>query len=313
MLYENGDGYHNQSMEEEFKIRMAAFRWLKDNERSDKNVFHGQELAEGFNYSGRRITLKGQTGIWFPKGFQMPISITTRKNGPYPTDGISEDGVLTYAYRGTDPNHHDNIGLRNACKTRTPLIYFNEVHDSIYEAAWPIIIIQDDPGTLCVKAMMEPAYQDLRTASILDDNSLSPLDIRRYVTIATKHRLHQTAFRELVLHAYDEKCAICKLHHAQLLDAAHIIPDSTVEGFPIVSNGLSLCKIHHAAFDNNFIGIDQNYTVHVKPEILKENDGPMLRHGLQALNGWALNLPEKRRDRPDRDRLLSRFKQYLEA
>ena len=48
---------------------------------------------------------------------------------------------------------------------------------------------------------------------------------------------------------------LCKLRHAELLDAAHIIADANDEGLPIVPNGLALCKIHHAAFDKNIIGI----------------------------------------------------------
>ncbi len=31
-------------------------------------------LINGFVYEGRRITLKGAAGIWFPKGFSIPIS-----------------------------------------------------------------------------------------------------------------------------------------------------------------------------------------------------------------------------------------------
>lgn len=40
-----------------------------------------------------------------------------------------------------------------------------------------------------------------------------------------------------------------------MLDAAHIIPDPDPDGHPEVSNGLSLCKFHHAAFDRRIIGI----------------------------------------------------------
>jgi predicted restriction endonuclease len=39
-----------------------------------------------------------------------------------------------------------------------------------------------------------------------------------------------------------------QVKHEGLLDAAHIVADSE-EGPPAIQNGLSLCKIHHAAFD----------------------------------------------------------------
>ena len=53
--------------------------------------------------------------------------------------------------------------------------------------------------------------------------------------------------------------------------------------------------------------------MHVRQDILAETDGPMLRHGLQELDGWSLNLPSRRRDHPDRDRLKERFGLFLSA
>ena len=51
-------------------------------------------------------------------------------------------------------------------------------------------------------------------------------------------RLHQATFRERVLHAYRTSCAICRLRHRELLDAAHILPDGHPRGEPVVPNGL---------------------------------------------------------------------------
>jgi len=243
----------------------------------------------------------------------MPISITTRLNGPYKLDSFNSDRTWTYAYRGTDPDHRDNRGLREAMRTRTPLIYFVELYNHFYQAVWPLIIIQDFPSSLCVKAMIEPAYKGLRPGFPMDDIIESPMDVRRYVTVETRRRLHQNAFRELVIHAYDEHCAICNLHHPGLLDAVHIIGDLEDEGIPIINNGLSLCKIHHAAYDQNFIGIDQDYLVHVRGDILEERDGPMLKHGLQELEGWNIRTPQKRSEKPDPDRLALRFREFLSA
>ncbi len=59
----------------------------------------------------------------------------------------------------------------------------------------------------------------------------------------------------MILDAYSDNCTVCHIEHTELLDAARIIPD----GEPVVPNGLSLCKIHHAAFDSNLLGI--NYTM----------------------------------------------------
>ena len=55
----------------------------------------------------------------------------------------------------------------------------------------------------------------------------------------TKARLHQRVFRSQVLLAYDGRCAICRIRHTELLDAAHIIADGKPNGEPVVPNGLS--------------------------------------------------------------------------
>lgn len=72
-------------------------------------------------------------------------------------------------------------------------------------------------------------------------------------------------------------------------------------------NGLSLCKIHHAAYDRGIIGVRPDYVVHVREDVLLEVDGPMLRHGIQDVHGWRLELPKRLADHPDRDRLAERY------
>lgn len=300
-------------MQNETSIRMAVFDWLKSREPWSGGIFSGSELMHGIQVDGRRITLKGQTGIWFPQGFSVPLSITTSNKGPYKLDDIGDDGLVTYAYRGTDPDHRDNRGLREAMRTRTPLIYFKEVQNHKYQAIWPVIIIDDVPGQLCVRAAIDPAYRDLRQGIDFSDITQSPLDVRRYAWSQTRHRLHQNAFREMVVSAYDQRCAICRLNHPELLDAAHIIPDSDEQGTPIIPNGLSLCKIHHAAYDKNILGIDPDYRVHIREDILLERDGPMLKHGLQELDGSSLIVPRREVERPDRERLEVRFGEFRSA
>ena len=48
---------------------------------------------------------------------------------------------------------------------------------------------------------------------------------------------------------------MCRLHHGALLDAAHIVPDGQPKAEPVVPDGLALCKIDHAAYDENLIGV----------------------------------------------------------
>ena len=116
-------------------------------------------------------------------------------------------------------------------------------------------------------------------------------------------------FRARVLAAYERRCAICRLKHVDLLDAAHIVGDAE-SGQPVVPNGLSLCKIHHAAYDRQILGVRPDYVVQVRADVLEEVDGPMLRHGLQDVHGWRLELPTRLVDRPDRELLRQRWSTF---
>jgi putative restriction endonuclease len=120
-------------------------------------------------------------------------------------------------------------------------------------------------------------------------------------------------FRERVLRAYRERCAICRLRHEQLLDAAHILPDTHPKGEPVVPNGLALCKLHHAAFDRNFLGIRPDLVVMVRPDLLKEPDGPMLRHGLQEFHEARIQVPGQRALQPNREFLEERYAMFKGA
>lgn len=75
----------------------------------------------------------------------------------------------------------------------------------------------------------------------------------------------------------------------------------------MVPNGLALCKIHHAAYDRGILGVRPDYVVEVRADVLLEVDGPMLRHGIQDVHGWRLELPMHPSDRPDRDLLAQRY------
>lgn len=302
-------------MEEE--IRNRSFRWLREQMQMHGEVLPRSILEQGLQYQGHRVTLVGPSGIWKPKVFEtIPISITSTFLGPY-DDGFSEDGLLTYKYRGADPNHRDNVGLREAMRTRTPLIYFHGLMKGRYLPVWPVFITDNHPDQLYCTVAVDPAYalghpntEFLQTVS---GNTESSLSVRRYVMSYTRQRLHQSAFREQVLSAYNGSCTFCSLKHLELLDAAHIIPDTEPGGDPVITNGLSLCKIHHAAFDANIIGVTPDYIVSIRRDILEEHDGPMLRYGLQQLDKQKILLPSKKVFWPDKERLELRFTKFQEA
>ena len=127
-------------------------------------------------------------------------------------------------------------------------------------------------------------------------------------------RLHQASFRYAVLAAYRGRCAISHIPEPRLLDAAHIVMDADEQlGQLIVSNGLPLPKLHHAAFDAHLIGIDPDYRIHVSVRLLEIHDGPFLELGLKGIAGTLIDRARRLEDRPDRDRLALRFEQFKKA
>ena len=302
----------------ENEIRLAAFDWLKGQLLYRGETLSRALLEQGFIYKGERVTLIGPSGIWKPRQFKsIPISITSTLKGPY-DDSFSKNGLLMYRYRGTDPAHRDNIGLQEATHTRTPLIYFYSVIPGRYLPVWPVFILENHPAKLYCLVAVDPAYvfqQNLATPDELYDEKKdeSILSIRKYVMAYTKQRLPQSSFREKVITAYNEHCALCTLRHRELLDAAHIIPDSEKLGEPIIQNGLSLCKIHHAAYDQDILGITPDYRIKTRDDILQETDGPMLRYGLQELHNKAIYLPKRKKQWPDPDRLEIRYSKFAKA
>lgn len=192
---------------------------------------------------------------------------------------------------------------------RVPIVYFLAIEPGRYAAAFPTFVVRDSPGELRFTLQVD----DLADAFVHDDvlPEAEPEPRRAYVTATVQRRLHQAVFRERVIRAYRERCALCRLSHRELLDAAHITPDREELGTPAVSNGLALCKLHHAAFDRLFFAVRPDYRIEVRPTILAESDGPMLVVGLQQIHGAEIDLPSRPTDRPDRDRLQIRYRDFL--
>jgi putative restriction endonuclease len=295
-------------------VRLEAFKWLNLQRGIHGDVLPRDLLEAGFSFQGNRIAIVGPKGIFKPKLLSgVPLSITTIPGGPYDDDLRDGASVIHYRYRGTDQSHHDNVGLRLAKETQTPLIYCYCVMPGRYVVSYPVFVCGDDPANLTFDIQLDDEiglarYQSAKPDAIAAQEATLH---RRYITTSAKRRLHQVAFRERVLSAYETRCALCRLAHGALLDAAHIIPDSEPGGEPEVSNGLALCKIHHAAFDLNYLGITPKFKVEVRQELLDEVDGPMLQHGIKAMHGETIHVPNEKKLRPTPERLEVRFEKFL--
>jgi len=290
-------------------IRDAAMTWLDT--RADQHVDYAWTTT--FEYDGERIPLiDRQRGIRKPASMQAALALRTTFTPPGQTppyvDAIGADGFQRYKYQGEDPNWWENVAVRRALELQLPIIWFYGVAPSLFEPIYPVWVIGEEPQQHQFVLALDPAQRAIGTSGDLDS------DTRQYVEQMTKSRLHQRVFRTQVLLAYDSRCTVCNLGHAQLLDAAHIIADGQPNGQPVVPNGMAMCKIHHAAFDGKILGIRPDLSLHIRQDILEEVDGPMLRHGLQDMHGRTLmKVPAARSARPDVDRLELRYAEFLSA
>ncbi len=301
----NIDGEHDA------RVRSAAFDWLAEQVSLHGDVLPRSVLSEGFSFEGIRVPLVAPQGIFKPAILEAPLSITTSPNSPY-GDTIGRDDLLQYRYRGTDPDHRDNVGLRFVMQTELPLTYFHGLVPGRYLAWWPVYVVRDRPEDLAFSVALDDAIHS-NLFSLSEENSTELTMVRReYAVSVARRRLHQRAFRKRVLRAYRNQCAFCRLRHTELLDAAHIIPDSEPEGEPVVNNGISLCRLHHAAFDRYFLAVRPDHIIEIRPDILEESDGPTLRHAIQGLHGMSLILPGARRDRPSHEFLTRRYDRFIE-
>jgi putative restriction endonuclease len=266
-------------------------------------------LVEGFNFRGDKISfLVKSYGIFRLQRQRGPAALSLNSSFSQERyhDEWTADGVL-YRYQDGPLDNHFNRALRAAHALQAPVVYFKGTRPGWYRPEYPAFVAEDDPATrtvLLAFGEMRGPYDEREAAPIND------VDERRYVVRLVRQRIHQTQFRGAVLPAYEDRCTICNLREIRLLDAAHIIGDTEAAGLPVVRNGVSLCAIHHRAFDENLVGIAADYRVHVSRRLLDDEDGPML-DVLKGFQGATIHVPQRRTWQPDRERLASRFERFL--
>jgi putative restriction endonuclease len=260
-------------------------------------------LDAGFAFDGERIpflsTAKGIHRAARQRG-RAALSVQTSSKNPY---GDTEtDAGFEYAYRSGSIDQADNVALREAHVLQVPLVYFVGMRPGVYRPEYPWYVAEDDP--FARRVLLSPGTMRNGEAARPED------DIeRRYLTREARVRLHQRRFRGLVLTAYRDRCAVCRLHEPRLLDASHIVADRDPAGVAAVRNGLAFCSIHHRAFDQDLVGISPDYEVRVARRLLDEEDGPMLDL-LKGFHGRTIELPGSVRSRPDRELLAERFDRF---
>lgn len=292
-------------------FRSAAMGWLAEAATAERDWLRSEKLR-AFEFDGVRVPLvDAQRGIRKPADALAALSIRTvyRSEGaerPY-EDAVGPDGRLRYKWRGTDPEHPENKALRAAMKAELPLIWFFGVGPGDYKPIYPVYIDAEES----LQHQFVVAIDEVQRDSISD---AADEHVRRYLRVERNQRVHQRVFRSTVMRAYETRCAVCSLRHGDLLDAAHIVEDRHELGVASVRNGLALCKIHHAAFDANILGIRPDLVVQIRADLLDEVDGPMLQYGLKERHDERLMvLPSLKREQPDASLLELSYERFRAA
>lgn len=289
---------------------MAAFVELKKRVEIHGQPLPWNEIVKTFRIGDEEVYIANRArGIFRPRQMRrgvLSIKSTLPRVGRarrYVDD--RRDESLFYSLQGSDPTSHDNLYLKESFEDQTPFIYFHGVAPGSYEALWPAYVSNWTPEQLRVEIQL----------GIIRSNATPQIDLReeerRYRTQIAQQRIHQSSFREMVLFAYDNRCALTGLPVKKLLEAAHIYPDGHTLGRAKVTNGIAMSTLHHVAYDSKLLGIDPDGTILISERVFAIKDGPLLEFGLKDLHKSRITFPKQPELRPDKEALAYRFEEFI--
>ena len=288
---------------DETRIRLEAIHYVRDL-RERWVAVPASELKQ-FPTGGESVFLRGQQGIFKPAELTDPLSITSTIDSPYTDDPIEGSRVL-YDFLPVS-REFENVGLKRCAEAELPLIYFLQVKrkpNPEYVIFAPVFVVGwDDAARRFLIDLSEqrpgdvpsppPLTRQLTLPAIRTPQS--PMEIRElsksYVITSVQRRLYHARFRNAVLKAYRERCAVCGLRLRPLLDAARVGEDRELQPVMPVSEGIALCATHHRAFDAHILRFDENYAIRIElPDRFAAAQGEHTM--LLAFEGKRLELPE---------------------
>lgn len=117
-----------------------------------------------------------------------------------------------------------------------------------------------------------------------------------------KSRVNQNVFRKVILLIYNQSCCITGLNIPDINRASHIIRWADNSGNRLdPTNGLCLSATYDAAFDRNFISLDDDYRIILSKNIHDYATNESVREYFLKKEGHRINLPDK--FRPNKDYL----------
>ena len=210
-------------------------------------------------------------------------------------------------------HHHPNPGYEKALEVVSQIKTFSQLRKMISHASLDeelfTLLIQPLEREILRKTLIDKYFPDLKNeiqSVISEEQQISGFskELLDYVQhdfsteleepIEREKKIREPGFRRTIMRIYDYTCAVCELQILTLdgesvTEAAHIIPFSKSNNDD-VRNGISLCKLHHWAFDRYLFSVDESYKVTVSD--LMTEQGPT-EWKLTAFNGKDILLPER--------------------
>lgn len=113
------------------------------------------------------------------------------------------------------------------------------------------------------------------------------------ITANVKQRRGQDYFRVAVLNNFGGRCGVTQLAFRELLIASHILPWGThISERLNVRNGISLSRLHDAAFDQGLISFDDNLCLLISPRLKAELSQRAVAENFGAYSGQIMHLPD---------------------
>jgi putative restriction endonuclease len=121
------------------------------------------------------------------------------------------------------------------------------------------------------------------------------------LTITHSRQKRDSSFSKKVYDAYNNKCAMCGIG-LEIIDAAHIVPHSHEKGTDNIDNGISLCALHHRAYDRSLIYFDEDLNILMNENKIKYLEKVGLDTGMRKFEKMAfdkIQLPKNYSMRPN--------------
>lgn len=136
--------------------------------------------------------------------------------------------------------------------------------------------------------LFRTAIDDSREITSIENILIETAETKDFSLLeqVTDEKKRGRAFSRTIMQLYDYTCAACHYriitaNGESCVDAAHIFPFSESKDDSI-GNGISLCKLHHWAFDRGLFSINDNYKMLIASSFSESGNEYFSLHTLQS-------------------------------